>query len=102
MRTNFPAKDPVEALVITFEFAAEINVDETIAAAPAVSVSLLSGADEAPGDVLAGSPAVSGSAVLHAVHGGINGAAYLLRCAATLVPSGRVLVLAATLPVRDA
>ncbi|WP_300335610.1 hypothetical protein [Accumulibacter sp.] len=102
MRTAFPAKDQAEVLVVTFDFASEVDPGETIAAAPPVSSSLLSGSDPNPGDVLAGSPTVSGAAVLHAVHGGVDGAAYLLRCQATLSPTGRVLVLTATLPVRTA
>jgi len=102
MRTAFPAKDPAEVLVITFDFASEVDPGENIAAAPPVSVWRLRASDPTPGAVLSGSPSVAGGAVLHAVHGGVDGAAYLLRCEATLSPTGRVLVLAATLPVRTA
>ncbi len=100
MRSIWPAKDPAEALVADFSFANEIAVGETIASAQ-ISCSVLSGKDATPSAVLSGAPNISGSSVLQRFHGGVAGATYLMRCVATL-SSGRVLALAAILPVRTA
>jgi hypothetical protein len=100
-RAHWPAKDPAEVLVATFDYASEINSGETIASA-VVTCSVLAGTDPTPAAVLAGSASIAGGTVLQPFQGGVDGVSYTLRCAATLSPSGRVLVLAATLPVRGA
>ena len=99
MRTLWPAKDPEEVFVVTFDFSAALDEGEAISIA-AVACLLISGSDQTPNDVLAASATISGGSVLQPVQGGVLGARYVLRCVATLGPSGRRLVLAATLPVR--
>ncbi len=101
MRTRWPAKDPEEAFPVTFDFSAALDEGEAVSIA-AVSCLLGSGSDPAPTNVLAGNYSISGGSVLQAVQGGVLGATYVLRCVATLGPSGRRLALAATLPVRSA
>jgi hypothetical protein len=101
MRTRWPAKDPEEVLVCTFDFAAAIDDGEAISIA-IVSSALEAGADPTPAAVLSGTPSISGGSVLQALQSGVVGASYAIRCVATLGPTGRVLVLAATLPIRRA
>ncbi len=97
-RANWPSKDPAEALIAAFVFANEINSGETISSVQ-TSCTTLYGTDASPGAVLNGLPTISGSSVLQPFHGGLDGVSYTLRCVATL-SSGRILVRAATLPVR--
>jgi hypothetical protein len=99
--TLWPAKYPAEALVAAFDFSADLQVGETIDSAT-VTVSLESGVDPSPASVLDGAPTIDAGTVLHAFSGGAPGARYELRCEVTLLPSDRILVLAATLPVRSA
>jgi hypothetical protein len=47
-------------------------------------------------------PTIADGVVLQPFRAGVHGATYKLRCVATLDPTGRVLVLAANLPVRTA
>lgn len=101
MRPAWPAKDPAEALVAAFDYADDLDAGETIGSA-SVTCALLSGSDASPAAVLNGSPTVSGGTVLQPFHGGVDGAVYVLRCTATLSPTSRILVLAASLPVRTA
>jgi hypothetical protein len=99
MRTLWPAKDPAETLVATFDYSLDLDAGETIATA-ATTCTLLAGTDSNPSAVLSGSPTIDAGMVLQPFTGGVDGAVYTLRCQATLTPTGRVLVLAATLPVR--
>lgn len=85
----------------TFDFTAEVDAGESIASA-VVTVALLNGTDATPSALLNGSLTIAGATVLQPFHGGVDGVTYTLRCEATLTPSGRVLVLAANLPVRTA
>ena len=97
MSTTWPAKDPAEKLVCTFDFSPELDAGETLDAAT-TSVTLLAGSDGNPSALLDGAVQITGGAVLQSFSGGVDGATYLFRCLATL-SSGRVLALAATLPV---
>ncbi len=100
MSVIWKAKDPAENLISTFDFSSEIEVGESIASA-SVACTLVAGVDASPGQVIHGAASISGSTVLRPFQGGIADATYHLRCTANL-SSGRVLVLAATLPVRTA
>lgn len=101
-RKTLDPKDPAEVIVLTWDYTAALDATETITGAQ-TSTALLSGADAAPIDLtLSGSPIIAGGLIKQAVTGGQAGANYLVRCQATLAPSGRILVLAATLPVRTA
>lgn len=101
MSANWPAKDPAESLVCGFDFTAELDPGETITSA-ALSVALLAGVDPDPAAMLFDLPTIADGVVLQPFRAGVHGATYKLRCVATLDPTGRVLVLAANLPVRTA
>lgn len=101
MSSTWPAKDPAESLVCGFDFTAELDPGETITSA-ALSVDLLAGVDPTPAALLFDLPTIAAGVVLQPFRAGVDGATYRLRCEATLDPTGRVLVLAATLPVRVA
>lgn len=101
MRATWPAKDPDESLVSAFDFSAEIDPGETLSSV-LCSIAVLAGVDASAASVLFGSPTIAGGVVLQPFHGGVDGVTYTLRCVATLAPTGRVLVLAANLPVRTA
>lgn len=102
MSTLWPPKDPAEVLVGTFDFSSEVESGETIASA-VVSASLVAGVDADPSSLIynGSQTTIVGATVLFGMYGGVDQATYSLRCVATL-SSGRVLVLAATLPVRRA
>jgi len=101
-RKTLDPKDPAEVIVLTWDYTAALDATETITGAQ-TSTALLSGADDAPIDLtLSGSPIIAGGQIKQAVTGGQAGANHLVRCQATLAPSGRILVLAANLPVRTA
>lgn len=100
MRTLWPSKDPAERLVASFDYRDALDAGETIANA-LVTATLLAGSDADPSAVLDGLPTITDGLVLQPIHGGLDRASYTLRCQATL-SSARVLVLAATLPVRTA
>lgn len=95
--TNWPTKDPREKLVATFSFGPELDPGESIVGF-LVDCTSVDGADTSPSEVLDGTASLVGSDVLQPFRGGIAGSSYLLDCTATL-SSGRVLVLAAILPV---
>lgn len=101
MIIEWPSKDPAESLICSWDFGPELDVGEAISSA-LVSVSLLSGADANPGAMLFSPKTIVSNVVFQPFRGGLDGATYRLRCEATISPTGRVLVLAATLPVRAA
>ena len=101
MRPTWPAKDPAEVLVAAFDYSDDLDAGETIASA-LLSASVQLGLDADPAALLSGLPTISAGVVLQPFHGGVDGVIYTLRCVATLDPSGRVLALAANLPVRTA
>lgn len=99
-RPTWPAKDPREKLVAAFSYGNALGESESIVSA-IVTCTTAGGGDASPSALLDGDPVISGGDVLQAFHGGFTGVNYRLDCVATL-SSGRVLVLAATLPVRTA
>lgn len=99
-RLTWPEKDPRERLVATFDFSDELDEGESITIA-VVTCSLLSGVDASPSSVLDGSHAIDGQEVRQFFHLGVDGASYCMDCVTTL-NSGRIIVRAATLPVRKA
>jgi hypothetical protein len=98
---TLPAKDPAERVIVDFDFSLDLDTAEYITGTPAVGVALVAGTDPSPAAILLGTPTVAAGVARQAIIGGVAGATYRLRCAATL-DSGRILVLAANLPVRTA
>jgi len=94
----WPDKDPAEKFTITFTYAKELDVSETIVLAT-IAVVLRDGTDAASGGLLDGAYQVDGPQVLQKVKEGIAGCNYGLRADA-LTSAGRVLTRAGILPVR--
>ncbi|MFZ5917054.1 MAG: hypothetical protein ACOYZ7_08990 [Chloroflexota bacterium] len=94
----FDAKDPLEVVVLAFDFAAELGA-ETISAVTSVTASVLAGADPSPASMLSGAPAIGGATVTQTIQGGVAGVDYKLK-AQISTSGGRVLVLSGLLPMR--
>lgn len=95
-------KDPEETVILTFDFIKALDSAETIQSA--VTTALVhSGTDPSPGAIISGAASFSNQdgKVMQAVTGGVVGVTYAVRCKAT-TSSGKVLVLAALLPVKNA
>lgn len=99
MKTElWPEKDPAEKVWATFAYAPALEASETIQSA-ALTVSLKQGSDATPAAILDGAAVLlAGGRVMQRIQGGVNGASYLVRCAAT-TSTGRVLLLAGVVPV---
>lgn len=93
-------KDPEETITGTFDFSRDIGT-ANITGTPATSIAVQHGDDPAVASVINGSPQVAGSFVLQSYKVGVRDVDYYVRCKAAL-DDGRVLVLAATMPVRQA
>lgn len=96
MSTTLPETDPYENPVIEFDFAAELDgVDSAT-----VSVSVASGRDPSPIDLVDGAPQISTTKVLQAIASNmaVDGVDYRIRCEAVRGTDKRVLV--GILPVR--
>jgi len=100
-RITLPAKDPAEILSLTWDFSPALDQFELVSAAQ-ITIALDSGVAAQPLDLVHYGLLVDHPLIHHLLSGGVHGANYLVRCQATLAPSGRILVLAATLPVRTA
>lgn len=98
MIVTWPKKDPAEKVWATFDYGAALEGGETIQSA-VISVTLVQGSDADPQAVLDG-PAMllAGGRVMQRIQGGVAGAAYRVRCAAT-TSTGRILVVAGVVPV---
>lgn len=97
----FGQKDPLEAVTLTFNFAADLLSGETLAGEPIMHLQVHRGADASPSAVLNGAAALDAgnTKVLQPVHGGLLATDYLFyaECATT---GGRNLVCYGVLPVR--
>lgn len=95
---RWPSMDVDEIDVVTFGFGAALRDDESVGSV-AMQCEVIRGTDATPAAFLVGAPTVVGARVLQRVQGRVWPAVYHLRAKATLVPSGRVVVLAADQPV---
>jgi hypothetical protein len=102
MTQRFPDKDPAERLVLRFDLSAELDAGETaVSAVVSIGVATGGGADANAAAMLSGVPTVLPSGmVLQMVQGGLVNVTYRVKAVLTL-SSGRVLAMAAQLPVRD-
>lgn len=80
-RVIFAAKPPTEDVERTFDFTSLLAEGEELAAAE-ISVSVFSGADSSPADLLSGSPVIDSPRVTQAFQGGSVGATYTVLCLA--------------------
>lgn len=94
-------KDPEETVILTFDFSKALDSGETIQSA-VTSALVQTGTDPTPGNLISGAASFSNQdgKVLQKVTGGVAGVTYAVRCKAT-TSSDKVLVLAATLPVKN-
>lgn len=104
---RFPDKDPSEAVVLQFNFGAELLTSETLTGTPTVTVratlSQVPGTlDPTPTDILNGAAAVDGTGkiALQPVIGGTSLNDYEIKVVANTTNPEKVLAFAATLPVR--
>lgn len=87
-------KDPAETYPIEFNFSAVMS---SVTGAT-VTVSVVGGVDESPGDVLDGAPQMTGAKVYQRIKAGVAGCIYKLRCEAT--DGANVYAVTDNLPVR--
>lgn len=90
--------DVEERRPVFFDFSSELLPNETLAAVTAVEVTVQSGTDPTPLNILVGSASISGTMVQQMVKGGVQGASYHLRAIAVSSLSS-TLVVAANLRV---
>jgi hypothetical protein len=76
MSNRFPNKYAAEKLVLQFDMSAELETGETLTLVSSVTVSVLSGADSSPSDLLNGAASISAGAVLVPVKAGVAGVDY--------------------------
>jgi len=91
-------KDPAELVVVTGDFALELNPGETITAIDSYVANTQRGQDSNPSAILYGAAVIIGSTIRQAITGGINGCAYSLKVTVD-TNQGRTLVGSMYLPV---
>lgn len=94
-------KDPVEKIVLTFDFSGKLEADETLAGAIVVSVSVVRGVDATPAAILNGAAEYDATSkmVLQGVQAGVSGAEYRIKVVVPTTNPKKVLALAGVLPV---
>lgn len=93
-------KDPVETIPLTFDFANQMDRDETVLSAE-VEISVKSGTDPNSDDMLLDAATVSGKRAQQFIQGGLDGVVYFVRCKVT-TSGNKVLILVADMPVETA
>lgn len=79
MSPAFPSKQIRETVRLSFDFLDLIRFGEVVSS-PEVTVSVGSGVDDAPSDILSGSPSISGTTVYQLIRAGMAGVTYVLSC----------------------
>ena len=93
----WPPKTPAEQIWLTFNFAEELLPGDTITGST-VAVSLRTGVDAAPAQMLDSAATIASGRVYQKVKGGNHKAQYLYKCVAQ-ISDGRVLERDGALPV---
>ena len=95
-------KDPLEEIVMTFDFTPALEDDETIHRVEQISVEVSAGIDPAPQKILTKFPVVSkdGKAVLQPIIGGLDQVNYNVKCVAQTSNPEKTLAVTGILPVR--
>lgn len=91
-------KAPTEIVPLTFDFAADIATAATVTVV-SVAVSVITGTDPTPANILQGAATASGATVTQWITGGVDGVRYKILCTVN-ASDGQRLVLAAELNVR--
>lgn len=94
-------KDSAEKIVVTFDYANELDAGETLFGTPTITVSVVKGADASPSAILSGSPTISsdGTQVLQPVVNGVPGVHYRLKCVCETSNPAKTLARVGHLPV---
>jgi hypothetical protein len=83
----FDVKDPAESVPLTFDFGLDLASGETLSGYASVAITVLSGTDPMPANLLAGQVVFDSTAtkVIVPVQGGVNGCVYefVVKCATT-------------------
>lgn len=91
-----PSKDTEERVTLTFDFSSQTN----FISSPTVTVSLVSGVDSSPEDILDTPPEVyENNKIIFRVKDGVSGCNYLLRVK-IITETGDILIIADILPIR--
>lgn len=99
-RRSLPQKDPLETIIVTFDYTLDLAEAETISAPAVIVADVLAGIDDTPSAILLGASQVSSPFATQSVIGGIVGVTYRLKCSVD-TSNGQELVLAGKLPVRN-
>ena len=97
MSASLSPKDPIEIIVITFDFA---RLAASVSAPVITAICAAGEADATPQAIVSGAAQVIGATVMQQIVGGQSGTTYKLRCQVD-VPDGNRFVLSALLPVRN-
>lgn len=99
---RFMCKDPIERVVLTFDFSAVLAPDESLDGPITLTIAATSGTDVNPRDLFDGYPAydMTKRRILQPIKGGISGRDYFVKVAAATSNKQKSLALAALLPVR--
>lgn len=94
------AKYDSEEVVITMDFSPSLVAGETLTGTPTVTVTVNSGTDPLPNDVLNGSPSILGANQVQVpVKGGVKNCSYLIKATCNTNNADKVLEIAAILPI---
>lgn len=88
---RFENKLAPEKLVLAFAFGEELDAGESLTAVQSAVVTVLSGTDATPSDLLNGSAAIVGTDVLVPVKAGVGGVDYRLRIVVATSNASKVL-----------
>ncbi len=101
MIKHFPAIDPSEWRVLTFDFTDDLLTTETLTGSIAVSLAVLKGTDPTPAGLLSGSASfdVNNKKVTQAVKGTFEGTTYAIKVVVPTSDPLKKLALTGILPV---
>lgn len=99
---RFDIKDPSESVPLTFNFAPDLASGETLSGAPTVSVTVATGTDANPTELLNGTAGFDAAMqeVIQPVTGGLNGVEYEIVVTCATSNPNKTLTLVGVLPVR--
>lgn len=102
MSIQFPIKGLSEKVPLTFDFTADLPSGVTLTGTPTLTVSVTTGADASPSDILNGSAGFNSAStqVIQGVQGGLNGVGYTITCTCPTTQSNLTLTLVGLLQVR--
>lgn len=99
MVQRFSPKDPVEVILVTFDYSDVLGITGETITSTAWSISVYDGVDPSPQTMLSGSGTFNNTSASNYIQGGVDGVTYLLSCVAT-TNSGETLKLSAHMLVK--